>query len=69
MTTVSLDEKQFKSLMKQAMLELFEERSDLFSAIILEAIEDIGLANAIRQGRKNELVDEEVVEAILEGRS
>jgi hypothetical protein len=67
MTTVSLDEKQIKSLMKQAMLELFEERSDLFSAIILEAIEDIGLANAIRQGRKNEFVDEEAVEAILKG--
>lgn len=67
MTTVSLDENQIKSLMKQAMLELFEERSDLFSAIILEAIEDIGLANAIRQGRNNEFVDEEVVEAILKG--
>ena len=50
MTTVSLDEKQFKILLKQTLIELFDERRDIFSAIVAEALEDIGLANAIREG-------------------
>jgi hypothetical protein len=65
MATISLDEKQFKNLLKETLVELFEERQDLFSAIVAEAMEDIGLANAIRAGRKNEFVDKESIDAIL----
>ncbi|NOH03174.1 MAG: hypothetical protein HND47_15040 [Chloroflexi bacterium] len=65
MTTISLDEKQFKVLLKETLIELFEERRDIFSAIVAEALEDIGLANAIREGRKNEFVSEEEIRAIL----
>jgi len=67
MTTVSLDEKQFKILLKQTLIELFEERHELFSAIVAEALEDIGLANAIREGRKNDFMSEEEIQAILTG--
>ncbi|MBA4379290.1 MAG: hypothetical protein C0393_01130 [Anaerolinea sp.] len=67
MTTLSLNEKQFKVLLKQTMIELFEERHDIFSAIVAEALEDIGLANAIREGRKNDFVSEEEIRAILAG--
>ena len=67
MTTVSLDEKQFKILLKQTLIELFDERRDIFSAIVTEALEDIGLANAIREGRKNDFVSEEEIRAILAG--
>jgi len=44
-------------------------RRDLFFEIILEAIKEIGLANAIRQGRQNEFVSEESIVAILEGQA
>lgn len=67
MANVSLDEKQFKILLKQTLIELFEERRDVFSAIIVEALEEIGLANAIREGRKNEFVGEEEIRSILRG--
>ncbi len=67
MTTVSLDEKQFKDLLKQTMLELFEERSYVFSGIMVEALEEIGLANAIREGRKDEFVDEQEIMDLLAG--
>ncbi|MDI6770318.1 MAG: hypothetical protein QMD04_11680 [Anaerolineales bacterium] len=53
MTIATLDEKQFKILLKEAIVELFEERQEVFSAIVAEAIEDIGLANAIREGQRN----------------
>ena len=67
MTIATLDEKQFKVLLKEAIVELFEERQEVFSAIIAEAIEDIGLANAIRAGRKNDFVSKEEIDAILAG--
>jgi hypothetical protein len=67
MTTISLDEKQFKVLLKQTLIELFEERQDIFSAIVAEALEEIGLANAIREGRKNDFMTREEVQTILAG--
>jgi len=68
MTTISLDEKQFKTLLKQTLIELFEERRDIFSDIVAEALEDIGLANAIREGRKNDFMSGEEIQAILTGK-
>lgn len=65
MATISLDEKQFKILLKQTLIELIDERSDLFSAIVAEALEDIGLANAIRKGRKNDFISREEIQSIL----
>lgn len=65
MATISLDEEQFKNLLKETLIEIFEERQDLFSAIVAEAIEEIGLASAIRAGRKNDFVDKERIDAIL----
>jgi hypothetical protein len=67
MSIANLDEKQFKVLLKEAMLELFEERQEVFAAMIAEAIEEIGLANAIREGRKNDFVSKEEIESILAG--
>ncbi len=67
MTIETLDEKQFKTLLKEAMVELFEERREVLAAIVVEAIEDIGLANAIREGRKNDFVSKEEIDAILSG--
>jgi len=67
MTIATLDEKQFKILLKEAIVELFEERQEVFAAIVAEAIEDIGLANAIREGRKNDFVSKEEIAAILAG--
>lgn len=65
MATISLDEEQFKNLLKETLVELFEERQELFSAIVAEAMEEIGLANAILEGRKNDFVDKERIDAIL----
>jgi hypothetical protein len=67
MSTVTLDEKHFKKLVKETLLELFEERRDVFSAIVVEALEELGLAHAIRDGRREEYVREEEVQSILGG--
>ena len=61
MTILSLEDKHTKDLMKQALLELFEERRDLFYELFEELFEDVGLANAMREGERSEIVSEKDV--------
>ena len=63
---LTINEAQAKELLKQVMVEIIEEKRDLFYEIVVEAIEEIGLANAIREGRKNEFISEAQIMAILE---
>ena len=65
----TIGEGQTKALIKEALIELMQEKRDLFYEIMLEAIEEIGLANAIREGRQNEYVSEAQVQSILEGQA
>ncbi|MCB0231515.1 MAG: hypothetical protein KDH08_02305 [Anaerolineae bacterium] len=66
---LTLNEVQAKSLLKEIVLELVQERRDWFSEIMVEALEEIGLANAIQEGRQDQFVDEEQIMAILEGQA
>ena len=67
MANVTLSEKQIKDLVKQAVIELLEERSDLFYNLLAEVIEDAALVNAIREGEASYSVSrEEVLNALRE---
>ena len=61
MTTFSLDDKHMKELIKQALLELFQERRELFYDLFEELIENVGLANAMREGENSKIVSEKEV--------
>ena len=50
------------------LLEPLEKKRDLFVGVVLGAVEEIDLANAIREGRQNEFVGEREVLALLRGR-
>jgi len=65
MSTLTAQDKHLKDLLKQAMLELLEERRDLFSEIFAEAIEDAGLVNAIKEGQAGYNVSKDDVLKIL----
>ena len=65
MTTLSLEDKHTKDLIKQALLELFEERRDLFYELFEELFEDVGLANAMREGENSDIVSEKEVMKVL----
>ena len=67
MSSVTLDERQIKDLFKQAVLELFQERRDLLYDLLAEVIEDLALANAIKEGESTEIVSRAKVLRILEG--
>jgi len=67
MITLTLEEQQFKDLFKQALLEILEERQDLAEALFLEALEDWGLLQAIREGETTDTAARETVFEVLEG--
>ena len=66
MRNASLSETQVKELLKQAFVELLEERRDLLYDLFAEVIEDLALARAIEQGESTESVSKEEVLEILE---
>ncbi len=66
MSDLSLNEIQIKSLMKAAILEIFQERRDLFQDLIAEALEDIALVKAIDEGKDSPIVDRDTIFSILE---
>jgi hypothetical protein len=66
--TVSLEEEKVRNLLKEIILELIEDRPEVFHDIFLEAIEDTGLLIAIHEGESSESASRAEIDAILEGR-
>ena len=66
MITLNMEDQQLKDILKQALLEIFEERQDLAAALFQEALEDWGLLQAIREGETTPVVSREVVFDVLE---
>ena len=66
MPTTVLTQEQTKNLLREVLIELLGERRSEFHELIVEAIEEVALANAIRVGRKNEFVSEDQIRTVLE---
>lgn len=64
---LTLDDDKTKQLLTEILLELLHQRRDLFYEIVLDALEEIGLAAAIQEGDETEFVDEAEITAILVG--
>ena len=69
MTKLSVDEKKLKDLLKETLIEVIEQKKDLFHDIVAEAIEDIAITNAIKEGESTESISREEVFSIIEGKS
>ncbi len=66
---LTLNDVKTKELLKEVIIDLIKEKRDLFYEIILEALEEVALANAIKEGRQNKFVNEDRIFAILEGQA
>jgi L-lactate utilization protein LutC len=64
---LTINDDQTKALLTEVMVELIQTKREVFYEIILEALEEVGLANAIIEGRKNDFVSEEQIFSILDG--
>jgi hypothetical protein len=61
-----ITEEKTKELLTEILIEMLQEKREIFYDIILEAMEDIGLSKAIMEGRENDFVDEAEVLSILD---
>ena len=65
MSTISVEEMHLKDLLKEAILELMQERRDELEEIFAEVIEDLALARAIEEGESTGTVSKaEVLQAL-----
>ena len=69
MSEISLEEGRIKELLKEAVLEVLEERRDLIYDVLAEAMEDFALAKAIQEGESSGSVTREQVFQTLRGAS
>ncbi|MGL6140143.1 MAG: hypothetical protein ACRC2M_22815 [Planktothrix sp.] len=62
----SIDDETTKEMLTEIMVEIIKTRKDLFYDLILEAWEEISLANAIKEERQDDFVSEEKIFALLD---
>ncbi len=55
-----------KELLMEVIIELIQQRREVFVDLFTEVMEEVGLANAIREGRTNEFVSEDRILKLLE---
>jgi len=65
MSEITLDETKLKELLKAAIFELLKEQKEVFSEIVTEALEDIGMEAAIKEGENTETVSRDRIFKIL----
>ena len=63
------DENKLKEVFKQAFAELLQERRDLLYDVFAKVLEDIGLANTIKEEENAEIVNRDRVFQILGSKS
>jgi hypothetical protein len=64
---LTISDEKTKELLTEVLVEMIQQKREVFYEIILEALEDVGLANAIAEGRQDEFVGEDKIMSILEG--
>jgi len=64
-----IDEGRLKEILKMALIEVFDERKSLFYELMTEAMEDMALVRAIKEGENTKSISRVEVFSILEGKA
>jgi hypothetical protein len=67
MTSFSLADSQLKEVVKAALVEVLLEQREVFTEVLMEVMEEVGLAKAIDEGRDSEVVSRDAIFKILDG--
>ena len=67
MQPIQIDDTRLKALLKSALVEVFEEKKELISEIVADALEDFALLQAIKEGEKIGPVRREEIFQVLPG--
>lgn len=62
---LSISDEKTKELLTEVLIDLMKTRRDVLHEIILEALEEVGLASAIEQGKSGDWVPEGEIRSIL----
>ena len=62
-----IDDSRLKQLLKEAFIEALEEKKNIFHDLMIEAMEDVALVRAIKEGEGSETIDKQEVFSILDG--
>lgn len=57
MVTSNLEDTRLKNILKQALLEVLEERQDVLVSLLQDVLEDMGLLQAIKRGEESETIE------------
>jgi len=60
-----VNDRKFRKIVEDALIDMLNNKPEIFRKILSEAIEDVCLANAIREGRRDEFVTETEIMALL----
>lgn len=63
---LTLDDAKTKELLTEVLVELMQQKRGVFYELILNALEEVGLANAILEGEDTEFVEEDDIRTLLE---
>ena len=63
---ITINEQNIKPILKEILIDMLKNRREEFVELIEEAIEDIGIANAISEGNRNDFISEKNILTILE---
>jgi hypothetical protein len=66
MSSTIADKTELRTLLKELLIELLQERDEEISMLLTEVIEDITLANAIEKGETTELIRRDTIFKILQ---
>ncbi len=64
---ITVSDEEMNELLQATLVEMMRKNRDEFLELVIKTMEKIGVANAIREGRKNKFVSEERIRKILEG--
>ncbi len=64
-----MDEGRLKQIFKEAIVEMLEEKQNLFHDLVVEAMEDVALSRAIDEGKDSGTASKDEVFSILDGRA
>ena len=65
MSSITIDDNELKALLKQALIELLQEKNELLHDALVEVLEEIALVRAIQEGQASPVVDKtRVLEAL-----
>ncbi len=65
----NLDNAAFKELLKEALSETLDEKRELLHEVFAEVLEDLALAEAIREGQQTQRASRDEIFDVLEDRA